>query len=400
MSETINRFIIIVLDSVGVGELPDAGLYGDEGCNTLGHIFAAMGASYALPNLAGLGLYNILGRSGAQAKLNGSFGKMACASPAKDTTAGHWELAGLVLEKAFPVYPNGFPAEVIGEFEKLAGTKSLGNIAASGTEIIKRLGDEHCRTGFPIVYTSADSVFQIAAHEEAFGLERLYDLCVAARKMLSGEHAVGRVIARPFTGRSGAYIRTANRRDFSLSPFEPTILDRVKDAGGSVTAVGKIEDIFNKAGITRSVAAHSNRESFSAALELVKNKKAPAYGGREIVFANLVDFDMLWGHRRDVQAYAKGIKEFDDMLPQLLAALKSGDALIITADHGCDPAFTRHTDHTREYVPLLVCGGGVKAGVNLGVRGSFADVAQTIADAFRLKPMRRGISFARELGIS
>jgi phosphopentomutase len=325
---------------------------------------------------------------------------MACASPAKDTTAGHWELAGIILDKPFPVYPNGFPSDVIKEFEKKIGTKIIGNTTASGTEIISRLGDEHCRTGYPIVYTSADSVFQIAAHEQVFGLEKLYKICAIARQMLTGKHAVGRVIARPFTGTSGNYSRTLNRRDYSLTPSEPTILDRVKDIQGSVIGVGKIEDIFNKAGITKAIHTSSNREGFLATLELVKKQVSSGAEQRTIIFSNLVDFDMHWGHRRDTEAYAKGLKEFDNWLPELLAALKEEDVLIITADHGCDPTFKKHTDHTREYVPLIVCGKKINSGVDLGVRKSFADVAQTIADAFRLKPMTNGVSFARELGIS
>jgi len=397
MTSKINRFVILVLDSVGIGALPDAVKYGDSGADTLGHIFEAMGEDYNLPNLARLGLYSLVSSSKKKpnAPLSGSFGRMMCASPAKDTTAGHWELAGIVLDKAFPVYPEGFPDNVIAEFEKKIGTKTLGNVTASGTEIINRLGDEHVKTGYPIVYTSADSVFQIAAHEETFGLEKLYEICRTARAMLKGEHSVGRVIARPFVGESGSYIRTANRRDFSLLPFEPTILDKIKNSGGTVTAVGKIEDIFNGSGITQSVHAHSNKECFSATLELISKKVSQ----RSLIFTNLVDFDMLWGHRRDVKAYAKGLKDFDDSLQALFNALKEDDVLIITADHGCDPVFAKHTDHTREYVPLLVYGKNIKTGVDLGVRSTFADVAQSIAEAFGLDPFKNGKSFTKELGI-
>ena len=326
-------------------------------------------------------------------KIIGCYGKMACASPAKDTTAGHWELSGIILDKAFPTYPNGFPKEVISEFEKLIGTKTLGNCTASGTEIIQRLGDEHCRTGYPIVYTSADSVFQIAAHEKTFGLEKLYDICRAARKMLTGEHAVGRVIARPFIGDHGNYTRTENRRDYSLDPFETTILDKIKNSGKQVVAVGKIEDIFNGKGITKALHTHNNTSGMAETLELtVKNDVSQG-----LIFTNLVDFDMLWGHRRDVKAYAAGLKAFDDYLPKLIQALKTDDILIITADHGCDPTFTKHTDHTREYVPLLVYGKNIKQDVNLGARNTFADVAQTIADAFGLEPMKNGTSFLGEI---
>ena len=400
MPSAINRFIIMVLDSVGVGDLPDAEKYGDKGADTLGHIFEAMGKGFVLPNLARLGLCRLNPAYGeSPEKIEGSYGKMMCASPAKDTTAGHWEMAGIILEKPFPVYPGGFPKEVIKEFENITGTGTLGNVAASGTEIINRLGDEHVRTGYPIVYTSADSVFQIAAHEKSFGLKKLYDICRAARKMLKGEHAVGRVIARPFIGEAGNYKRTANRRDYALTPPEPTILDGVKDAGGNVIAVGKIEDIFNNTGITASIHARTNHECFLATLHLADNPLFRDCGRKALIFANLVDFDMLWGHRRDVNAYAKGLKDFDESLPLLLAALKDSDVLIITADHGCDPTFKKHTDHTREYAPLLVYGRKVKSGVDLGVRTTFADVAQTIADAFGLEPMKQGKSFAGELGI-
>ncbi len=396
----INRFIVIVLDSVGIGAMPDAEKYGDFGSDTLGHVLDAMGAGFDLPNLARLGLYGLLKKkrvSGEEVK--GSYGKMMCLSPAKDTTAGHWEMAGAVLDKPFPVYPNGFPKEVISEFEAIIGTKTLGNIAASGTEIINRLGDEHVRTGYPIVYTSADSVFQIAAHEGTFGLEKLYQICLAARGMLKGSHAVGRVIARPFTGENGSYTRTGNRRDFALSPPKPTILDRVKDSGGNVFAVGKIEDIFNKAGITESIHAHTNDECFLATLKLVSGAVREDSAKKSLIFSNLVDFDMLWGHRRDVKSYGKSLKEFDDSLPSLLDKMRESDVLAITADHGCDPTFKKHTDHTREYVPLLVYGKKVKNGVDLGTRSTFADLAQTIAEALDLEPVNYGRSFAKELGI-
>jgi len=387
----------LVLDSVGIGALPDAGKFGDEGSDTLGHIFEAMGEGYELPNLARLGLYEVSSARGRKTPrpLEGSFGKMMCASPAKDTTAGHWEMAGIVLERPFPVYPGGFPRAVIEEFEKKTGTKTLGNVAASGTEIISRLGPEHMRTGYPIVYTSADSVFQIAAHEKTFGLKKLYEVCRAAREMLKGEQAVGRVIARPFTGEPGNFTRTANRRDFALDPPGPTILDRVKASGGSVAAVGKIEDIFNGKGITRSVHAHSNAECFAATLELVLAPVAGTQGS--VIFTNLVDFDMLWGHRRDVKSYARGLKDFDVSLPSLLAVLKDGDALVITADHGCDPSYAKHTDHTREYVPLLVSGKRLRSGADLGTRRTFADVAQTVAETFGLQSLQNGKSFLKEI---
>lgn len=390
------RIVLLVLDSAGVGALPDAAAYGDTGANTLGHVFDAMGPGYELPNLASLGLYELLsGRRSTPDTLNGAYGKMKCASPAKDTTAGHWELAGLILDKAFPVYPHGFPAELIADFESRIGTRVLGNKTASGTAIIEELGAEHCRTGYPIVYTSADSVFQIAAHETHFGLERLYDICRTARTMLAGEHAVGRVIARPFTGEPGAFVRTSNRRDFSLTPLKPTVLDRIKDAGGSVIGIGKIEDIFNGRGVTRAIHTHDNAEG----MHQVRKVLGQPSNDPALIFANLVDFDMRWGHRRDTAGYAQGLRDFDAYLPELLSALTDDDLLIITADHGCDPTVKNHTDHTREYAPLLVYGKQVKPAVELGVRESFADVAQTVCDLFELAAMEYGTSFKDRLGL-
>ena len=389
----MSRCVIIVLDGAGIGAMPDAARFGDEGANTLAHTLAVAGGGFYLPNMAALGLYNLLGLP-LEAELKGAYAKLACASPAKDTTAGHWELAGLILQNALPTYPNGFPAVIIEEFERAIGTKTLGNCTASGTEIIARLGEEHLRTGFPIVYTSADSVFQIAAHESAFGLERLYRACTLARALLKGTHAVGRVIARPFEGTPGNFVRTANRRDYSLKPFAPTILDAVKDAGGEVVAIGKIEDIFSGCGITRTFHTSCNREGMERTLAEVSSGagKTPA-----LIMTNLVDFDMAWGHRRNAAAYANGLKEFDDFLPALLAALSPQDVLFITADHGCDPTFMRHTDHTREYVPLLIYGSAILKGANAGVRSTFADVAQTIADILGLPRQRSGTSFKEEI---
>lgn len=374
--------------------MPDAAKFDDAGANTLGNIFRSAGKGYHLPNLAGIGLYGLLNPelNLPKSQLTGSYCKMACASPAKDTTAGHWELSGIILKEPFPTYPHGFPKAVMDEFERITGTKSLGNCTASGTEIIQRLGDEHVRTGYPIVYTSADSVFQIAAHEKAYGLQKLYDVCRAARKLLKGEHAVGRVIARPFTGENGNYVRTENRRDFALDPAEETILDKMKSAGMNVTGIGKIEDIFNGRGITKAVHTHNNGEGMKATLEQLLSGS-----GNTLIFANLVDFDMQWGHRRDVEGYAKGLKEFDDFLPQIISALKDDDLLMITADHGCDPTYKKHTDHTREYVPLLIYGKKLKAGVDLGTRSTFADVAQTLAEIFGLSPMRNGTSFLNQI---
>jgi phosphopentomutase len=389
------RAILVVLDSVGAGALPDAAKYNDEGANTLGHIFEKAGEGFALPNLEKLGLYEILNRppSGLCGEIAGCYAKMASKSPAKDTTAGHWEMAGIVLDKPFPTYPCGFPEELIREYENKIGVKVIGNKAASGTEIIKELGGEHVKTGRPIIYTSADSVFQAAAHEEIFGLEKLYKICRTAREMLKGENAVGRVIARPFTGTSGNYTRTENRKDYSLTPFYDTILDRLKNSGGQSIAVGKIEDIFNKKGITKSLHPKGNVSGMQATLSEIK---AP-FAVNTLIFTNLVDFDMLWGHRRDVNSYAKGLKDFDDFLPGLINNLQDEDLLIITADHGCDPAFTKHTDHTREYVPLLVYGKTLKKNISLGIRKSLSDIGQTLADFFGLESVKNGISFLPEI---
>ena len=387
----INRIVLIVLDSAGAGALPDAEKYGDKGADTLGHIIDAMGSGFLLPNMEKLGLYKLLKRKSALPDKNivGCYGKMATKSPAKDTTAGHWEMAGIVLDKPFPTYPHGFPPEVIEEFERRTGTKVLGNYAASGTEIIKKLGDQHLNTGYPIIYTSADSVFQIAAHEEKFGLEKLYNVCEIARDILKGDHAVGRVIARPFVGSSGNYTRTANRKDYSLAPSETTILDEIKNSGGDVIAVGKIEDIFDGKGITKAIHTHGNMNGMEVTLRELKNNSIR----QSLLFTNLVDFDMLWGHRRDVMSYAKALKDFDNALPELVNELKDEDMLIITADHGCDPTFKLHTDHTREYAPLLVYGNKIKRNVDLGVRDSLSDIAQTIADVFELPQMKNGESF-------
>ncbi|MCL2145146.1 MAG: phosphopentomutase [Endomicrobia bacterium] len=392
----IKRIILIVLDGAGVGALPDAAGYGDEGANTIGHVLDAADG-LTLINLEKLGLYKVLGRKNSisDPEITGCYGKMATKSPAKDTTAGHWEMAGIVLEKPFPTYPDGFPKDVIEKFENLIGTKVLGNCTASGTEIIKKLGDQHCSSGFPIVYTSADSVFQIAAHEQFYGLEKLYNICETARDMLKGEHAVGRVIARPFTGEGGNYARTVNRKDYSLDPVESTVLDNIKNSGGEVIAIGKIEDIFNGKGITKAVHTKDNVNGTE-----VTAKEVEAVSGsdkKSLIFTNLVDFDMLWGHRRNVNSYAKALKDFDNFLPRLIEAMKDDDMLMITADHGCDPSFTKHTDHTREYVPLLVYGNKLKKNIDLGIRESLSDIARTIADIFELPPMKNGKSFKRQI---
>lgn len=387
----MKRAIVIVLDSVGMGELPDAANYGDVGSNTLGNIAKSI-ENFSLPNLQEIGLGHIDGIIGFQKvkEPKGSFGKMQELSPGKDTTTGHWELMGIKLQQPFPTYPKGFPENVINAFEKAIGTKCIGNCVASGTEIIKRLGDEHVKSGCPIVYTSADSVFQIAAHEEIIPLEKLYDMCKMAREILIGEHAVGRVIARPFIGTSGDYTRTSNRHDFSLEPLGITALDIVKAANMKVKAVGKIKDIFTGKGITDFVYTKNNSEGLDRTIEYLKED----FEG--FLFTNLVDFDMLFGHRNDVEGYANALREFDTRLPQILENLKDEDILFITADHGCDPT-TESTDHSREYIPLLIYGKNIKAGVNLGIRTGFSDLGTTITDYLGLKPTPYGTSFLSQI---
>ena len=387
----MKRIVIIVLDSVGIGELPDADIYGDKGSNTLGNIAAAVGGM-RLTNLEMLGLGCIDGIKGFErcGSATGCFGKMAEKSAGKDTTTGHWEIAGIILDKPFPVYPHGFPKDVMETFEKAIGTKTLCNFAASGTEIIKQLGQQHVMTGYPIVYTSADSVLQIAAHEGIIPIEKLYEMCRKAREILHGEHAVGRVIARPFTGTEGNFTRTERRHDFSLKPVRKTILDSLKDKGFLVKAVGKIEDIFCGQGITDKVHIHNNMDGVDKTLDYMKDE----FDG--LIFTNLVDFDMLYGHRNDTKGYARALEEFDARLPEILSKLEEEDILIITADHGCDPT-TASTDHSREYVPLLVYGKNIKRSVNLGIRLSFTDIAQTVAEAYNIQESFNGKSFYRDV---
>lgn len=361
-----NRAIVVVLDSLGVGELPDAAQFGDAGCHTLLHILARM-PDLALPNLRSLGLLRLLGAQDAVLPQAG-WGKMAERSRGKDTTTGHWELSGLVLDKPFPTFPHGFPDAFLERFSQAVGRPCIGNCTASGTEIIQRLGDEAVRRGALIVYTSADSVFQVAAHEEAVPLSELYAICQTARGMLTGDLAVGRVIARPFVGGQGKYVRTANRRDFSLEPTGRTMLDALQAAGRDVLAVGKISDIFAGRGITESFPTHGNEEGERALLDLLERD----FSG--LLFVNLVDFDMLYGHRRDAEGYGRALEHFDRTLGEALRRLRPGDLLAVTGDHGCDPTF-RGTDHTREYVPLLLHGGATG---DLGVRTSFSDLAATV----------------------
>ncbi|MDD4347089.1 MAG: phosphopentomutase [Desulfitobacteriaceae bacterium] len=382
-----SRVIIIVLDSVGIGELPDAAFYGDSGSNTLGNIARDRGG-LNLPNLEDLGLGNIaplLGVSPAK-KPAGNYGKMAELSAGKDTITGHWELAGVVLEKAFPTFPAGFPADFIQHFEEAIGRKIIGNEVASGTEIIQRFGPEHVKTGRPIVYTSADSVFQVAAHEEVIPLTELMRICTVAREMLTGEMEVGRVIVRPFLGTEGKYYRTANRHDFAVSPPYRTLLDHVQKRGLPVLGVGKIKDIYNGQGVSEVTLTKSNSEGIDKTLEYMAQKRPG------LLMVNLVDFDMLYGHRNDIAGYASALEDFDKRLPEILEALGPEDVLIITADHGCDPV-TPGTDHSREYVPLLVYGPNLKQGIDLGIRRSFADVGATAAEILQAEPLRHGTSF-------
>lgn len=383
----MKKVLLIVLDSVGVGELPDASLYGDAGCNTLGHIIKTV-SDIKIPNLMELGLKKVLPICVAARsdKVLGAYGKMAELSKGKDTTTGHWEIAGIITKEPMPTFPEGFPPELITEFEKRIERKILGNKVASGTEIIEELGEEHMRTGYPIVYTSADSVLQIAAHEEIIPLSELYDMCKKAREMLTGSWAVGRVIARPFTGSPGNFKRTANRHDYSLVPPERTVLDALKDNGYEVIGVGKISDIFAARGLTQSLPTVSNRDGVD------KTKEAWRYLHKGLVFVNLVEFDSAYGHRNDPEGYAKALEEFDRLLPELLELIGEEDLLIITADHGNDPT-TASTDHSREYVPLLVYKKNIKAGIDLGTRKTFADIAATLSDIFCLDFSSVGDSF-------
>ena len=386
----INRVVLIILDSAGVGSLPDAAAFGDEGANTLAHIAAYRGG-LKLPYLAKLGLGNIipiLGVDPAPAP-PASWGRMAEMARGKDTLAGHWELMGLILKQPLSLFPRGFPSDLLAEFKHRTGVAGiLGNRAASGTEIIAELGAEHARSGFPIVYTSADSVFQIAAHEDVIPLPELYEMCLRARK-LCDDRRIGRVIARPFIGRPGNFSRTADRRDFSMRPPGETVLDILRKNGWTVTAIGKIENIFAGQGISRSRPSHDNSEGLSLLRE------ALAAEGRGLIFANLVDFDMLYGHRNDVDGYAAALETFDRELGFLLPGFGPGDMLIVTADHGCDPAYPG-TDHTREYIPLLVYGPALPSRA-LGVRRTFADVGASVLDVFGLRHESPGRSFMPEI---
>jgi len=388
---TFDKICMIVLDSVGIGELPDAARFGDAGAHTLGHIAERVPA-LSLPNLRALGLGNIAETAGIPPveAPKGCYGKMAETSVGKDTMTGHWELMGLNVTIPFQTFPNGFPDKLIEAFEKETGRRVIGNKPASGTEILDELGEEQMKTGAWIVYTSADSVFQIAAHEEVIPLEELYDACRIARRLTQGEFAVGRVIARPYVGGAGAFKRTSNRHDYAVKPPAPTVMNALKDAGLDVIAVGKIGDIFSMEGVTESLPTKSNADGVDKTIDVMKKDF------RGFCFTNLVDFDSLYGHRRDPQGYAEALEAFDRSLPAIMETFTERDLLIVTADHGNDPVHAG-TDHTREYVPILVWSPALSGGTSIGVRATFADAGATILDNFGVPPMEHGTSFIKEL---
>jgi len=385
------RAFLVVLDGVGMGALPDAGDYGDVGANTLGHVAEAVGG-LRLPRLERLGLGRLLDLQGVRPvrDTDGARGILAERSKGKDSTSGHWELAGLVVERAFPTYPHGFPESLLDRWSETIGRGWMANVVGSGTDIVQRYGAEHQRTGRLIVYTSADSVFQVAAHEQTVPLEGLYAACRAARELLQGEHGVGRVIARPFVGEPGQYVRTPNRRDFSLEPPEPTLLDRLTANGHPVITVGKVDDLFAGRGVTEAMHTKNNHEGEEILADLARHP------GEGLVFANLVDFDQQYGHRNDPRGFARALEEFDAGLDRILGRLRSDELCLITADHGNDPT-DASTDHSREHTPLLISGPRVRPGVDLGTRSSFADVGATLAELFRVGPLRAGQSFLREI---
>src|SRR5215213_8885766 len=387
-ASAFDRMILIVLDSAGIGEMPDAAAWGDAGSDTLGHILASR--EVRLPNLQAYGLGNIrpLQHLPPVESPRGSYGRCALRSNGKDTTTGHWEMAGIILERAFPTYPQGFPPDIIDRFVKEAHVPGiLGNVPASGTEIIKELGEEHVRTGKPIVYTSADSVFQIAAHEEVIPIPRLYEICETARNILRGKDEVGRVIARPFRGSPGEFRRTENRHDYAVPPPRENLLVALSEAGQDVVCIGKVASIYDSAGVTLDLTAKNNDQSIDQTI------RALGEDSRGLIFSNLVDFDMLYGHRRDTEGYARALYHFDARLPEIEATIRERDLFIIAADHGNDPTFPG-TDHTREYSPLIVYGRSARPGVNLGTRSSLSDIGQTIADNFGLK-LTAGESFLK-----
>jgi phosphopentomutase len=388
--QPFTRAILIVLDSVGIGELPDAGAYGDEGSNTLGNISRAVRLN--IPTLAALGLARVVTLDGVDSPqvLNGAFGRMAERSAGKDSVTGHWELMGIVLDRAFPTFPHGFPRELIAEFERRIGRLILGNVVASGTAVIDELGPDHVRTGSPIVYTSADSVFQIAAHEEVVPLAQLYEWCEMAYELAVEGMGIGRVIARPFLGRPGAFERTANRHDYAMPPASETLLDKLAAARVPVVAIGKINDLFAGRGIAKSYATASDDDG----MQRIEEQMGVRDHG--LIFANLVDFDTVYGHRNDVPGYAGNLERFDTRLASLLPRLRPSDLLIVTADHGNDPT-TPSTDHSREHVPVLATGKRVTKNVDLGTRHTFADLGQTLAEVFGVTPLAHGESFLERL---
>jgi phosphopentomutase len=389
----VDRVILIVLDSIGVGYMPDAYRFNDDEVNTFLHIYREMGR-LDIKNLCSMGLGKIVDVDCGQEEISGCYGKMGEKSPNKDTTTGHWEIAGVVIDHAFPTYPDGFPRDFIEKLEGKIGRKTLGNYPRSGTEILKELSAEHIKTGYPIVYTSADSVFQIAAHEDVVPLEKLYDYCIEARNLLVGEHAVARVIARPFKGAPPAFERdNAARKDFSLAPPGETLLDLLKNKGFFVAGIGKIGDIFAHRGLTEEIHTDDNEDGIDKTLETIRKYKDK----KGMIFVNLVDFDMVYGHRRNVEGYAKAIEHFDRRIPEIKDVLSEEDVLVMTADHGCDPTYDAHTDHTREYVPLFVYGKKLKRNVDLGTRDTFADCGQTLADMLGAGKLKNGKSFKEDI---
>lgn len=388
----MNRVIWVVIDSVGIGQLPDSKKFGDEGVNTLGNIVKSF-TDIKIPNLKKLGIGNINEVDFMESEKNpiAAFGKCSEVSQGKDTTTGHWEMTGVLVETPFKTFENGFPKDIIDEFEKRTGRKVVGNKPSSGTTILDEYGEHQMETGDVIVYTSADSVFQIAAHEEIIPLDELYKMCKIAREIMMGDNAVARIIARPYIGKKkGEFSRTSNRRDYSLNPFEPTVLDNIKQSGLDVIGVGKIEDIFNGQGITEAIHTKDNMDGVDETINYIKKDN------NGLIFTNLVDFDSKYGHRRDTKGYKEALEEFDARIPEIIEAMKDNDVLIINADHGNDPTY-KGTDHTREYIPLLVYGKNIKQGVNLGIRNSFADIGATVTDILNVEMPKNGISFKDEM---
>ncbi len=390
---TFTRVHILIIDACGVGELPDAPACGDKDAATIPNVARAHGG-LSMPVCGSLGLGNLVPIAGVPpaAEPLAAYGKMAEQSPGKDSTLGHWEIGGIIVDKPLPPFPQGFPTDLVDRFERAAGVETIGNIAASGTELIARLGEEHLATQKPILYTSADSVFQLAAHEDLYPLPRLYEICEVARELLTGDYGVGRVIARPFAGPPGGFFRTTGRRDFSLTPPLRTFLDLLVEDNRATMAIGKIDDLYAHRGITTAFKTANNSEVMASVRQTIRYDFE-----HDLVFANCVDFDQLWEHRNDTGRFARGLEDFDTSLGQILPHLRENDLLIITADHGCDPTLKHSTDHTREYVPLLVYGEGVVPGRNLGARRTFADIAATVAEIFELPDIFPGTSFLQEI---